>query len=233
MEISSRLSRRRALGLCAAAPMVLAAPRLLAQGGAAEGLRRFRVLRDGSEIGSQSVEVRRAGDETFVRTKIDIAAKVLGLTVYRYALDAREHWRGGRLIGLEGETDDDGEANVVKAALQGDALIVEGSGHQGPAPADVAPTSYWSPDFLRRGTWISTQSGALLDVRTAEAGARAIPTAGGEIEAREWAVSGDLELSIFFVGGQWAGTAFDAGGEPGLIAPLALDPALPALPGAA
>lgn len=196
---------------------------------AAPRTRRFRVLRDGDEVGTQSLTVTEAAGEIIARTEIDIRVRVLGLTAYRYALEVEERWRGGRLIALNGTCDDDGTAEFVRAKARGDRLLVEGSGHRGEIDGMAAPTSYWSPEFPRRGLWISTQSGAPLKVSCRPAGAGEVPTASGRLLADRWQVSGDLELELFYAGGEWAGTAFEAGGAPGMVAATALGPALPRL----
>lgn len=196
---------------------------------AAPAARRFDILRGDSDIGTQTLSVRREGDETVADTKIEIAVKMLGITVYRYALESREVWRAGRLASLDAACNDDGTDDYVHARAVEGGLLVDGSGHKGVIAADAAPTSYWSPTFLTRRTWISTQTGAPLAVTCTDAGEETIPTGGGPIRARRWQVSGDLEISLFYAGGEWAGTAFAAKGEQARIAPVALTPAISAL----
>lgn len=228
---AATMRRRRFLGLFAAAPAAIsAAPGFAAPSEGAPVTRRFRVLRGDDEIGTQTITVRRTGDETVAEVKIDIAVTVLGLTVYRYRLDSRETWRGGRLMALDATCDDDGTAEYVTARAEGDVLMVDGSGHQGPVPGDVAPTSYWSREFLNRPVWISTQSGAPLNVSTRRTGGAELPTAAGALQVEEWQVSGDLDLTLFRTGGQFVGTRFEAKGETGLIAPETVGDPLPELP---
>jgi hypothetical protein len=203
----------------------LAAAVALPRAGFANGprARRFDILRGDKGIGSQSLSVRRAGDETFADTTIEIAVKVLGITVYRYGLESREVWRGGRLVKLDATCNDDGKDEYVRAQATDKGLLVDGSGHQGVIPADAAPTSYWSPTFLTRTTWISTQTGAPLSVRCTDAGEETIATGAGPATARRWNVRGDLDISLFYAGDEWAGTSFAAKGAEARIAPVALN----------
>lgn len=188
--------------------------------------RRFDIQRGDSDIGAQTLSVRRNGAETIADTRIDIAVKMLGITVYRFALESREVWRGGRLIALNATCNDDGKDDYVRAQAVEGGLLVDGSGHQGLIDGAAAPTSYWSPTFLTRPTWISTQTGAPLAVRCTDAGEETIATGAGPARARRWRVSGDLDLSLFYAGDEWAGTAFAAKGEEARIAPVALSPAI-------
>jgi hypothetical protein len=195
-----------ALALCLAAGPGPAA--------AAAGSRRLALTRAGDEIGAKTVTVRREGDTVEVETRIDIAVTVLGLSVFRYRLAARETWARGALQRLRAETDDNGAAHVAEADREGGRLMVRGSVWRGEAPGLAATTSYWSPAFLERPVWISTQDGRLLNVRARNRGQVAFPVAGGAIEATRWEISGDLTgLFLYYdAAGEWVGTEFPARG---------------------
>lgn len=206
------LTRRAALagGLSA-----LAAPAVLR---AAETARReFGVTRGGDDIGSKSISVRRSGDRAEVDVSIRLAVKILGITAYRYELDATEVWQAGLLQRLDGETDDDGERAIARVRREGGRLICSGA-YEGEAPSDAATTSYWSTAFLERGTWISTQSGRPLDVTVARDGSEQIDGPDGVVECARWRVTGDLPVTLFYdPRSEWIANRFDASGEPGAI----------------
>lgn len=169
---------------------------------AATASRRFRIIRDGSDIGTHTLDARLDGDVFDISITIRIAVKVLGITAYRYEMDNRERWRGGELISLDSRVNDDGEKAFARASREGGTLNVEGSGHNGTAPAGIATTSYFSTEFMGRRPWLSTQTGKPLTVNTAQ-------QAGGW-----WQVSGGLETRLRYDGrGEWVGCEFDAGGE--------------------
>lgn len=167
--------------------------------------REFRILRDGSDIGRHVVaaEMTAAGFE--VAINIDLRIKVLGITAYRYSLANREVWAKGRIVSVEGETDDDGDRNHARIRAAGDVLEIDGSAYSGTAPADAVTTSYFARPFIQRRPWISTQSGMPLDIDVA-----ALP----HDRLEGWAVRGDMETELFYdARGEWIGCAFDAGGS--------------------
>lgn len=206
-------TRRSALGACAA-PALLAAIPALADAGAAR--RAFRIIRDGEDIGGHSLAARRDGRRLTVEIDIEIAIQILGVTVYRYELTNREVWRDGRILSIDSTVNDDGESGFCRVRRKDDGLRIEGSAYSGPAPADAATTSYWSADFLTRGVWISTQSGEPLSVSAADQGIEVIESAAGPISCRRWAITGDLDLQLWYdAAGDWAANAFNAGGEIG------------------
>jgi hypothetical protein len=206
-----RLTRRDAMfgGIAAATLAVLPVSTL-----AATGTRRLELYRGSSRIGEKQVSVRRDGASVTVSTDIAIAVRVLGLTAYRYTLESREVWQDGRLVSLEGRTNDDGAAHFVRAEGSGEGIAVEGSEYRGTVAGNPATTSYWSAAFLERPVWISTQDGRPWQVRAQRVGTEAFPTASGSVQATRWRIGGGLALDLFYDGaGEWVGTEFDARGE--------------------
>ncbi|MDF2231338.1 DUF6134 family protein [Albimonas sp. CAU 1670] len=216
---------RRALlagGLATGAALALARPLRAAESAS----RRFEVLRDGASIGEQTTTVARAGEALDVTVRVRILVKVLGIGAYRYELDSQERWEGGRLVALDGQTNDDGERQVARVRREGGRLVSSGD-WSGELPDDVATTTYWTPAFLQRSTWISTQTGRPLSVAAAQAGAAEIPGPSGPLPVRRWQVSGDIDLTLFYDDrGEWMGSAFDAGGETARFRALSAAPAL-------
>lgn len=157
---------------------------------AASGRRTLELFRGADRIGQQALSVRREGARVEVAIEIAIDVRMIGLPVYRYALDVRETWTDGMLTTLDAAADDNGGA--------------------------PATTSYWAPAFLNRRVWISTQDGRPLNIEARRRGAVAIPTAtGGSVEATRWDIAGDLGgLSLYYdAAGEWLGNAFEARGE--------------------
>ncbi len=204
------LSRRSILTGATAAGLVLAFP-----AGAATGARSMALLRAGSRIGSKTVRVRQSSAEVAVETNIDIDVRLVGLPLYRYKLLASEVWVGGELASLRSRTDDNGTAHFVDATREGDRVRVAGSAFSGTVSGNPATTSYWSPAFLERSTWISTQDGRPLSVTALRSGSTDFPTLGGTIEATRWKIGGDIDgLELFYDrSGEWVGSEFPARGE--------------------
>jgi hypothetical protein len=202
----------------------------------ATGTRRFELFRDGSRIGQQSVTVARSGAQVTVEVDIDIAVRIVGVPVYRYTLSSSEVWDGGRLTRLDAVTDNNGSREFVAAARGSNGLAVKGSGYSGVVDGNPGTTTYWSPAFLKRPVWISTQDGRPLAVTARSGGVERFPTPAGELSATRWQIGGDLtDLDLFYDrAGEWIGSEFrvegdtirietlDAGAE---LAPLWIDAA--------
>src|SRR3981081_3562651 len=66
----------------------------------------FAIMRNGEQIGTHKIELRRTGKNTSVNVAINIEVKILFVTAYRFQHLATERWVNGRLFALNCETDD-------------------------------------------------------------------------------------------------------------------------------
>lgn len=190
------LDRRLFMGGAVAA---LAAPAIAA----AKASRTFRILRDGSDIGTHSLEAVSGANGFEIAIDIRIKVKVLGITAYRYEMDNREVWQGGQVVSVDSTVNDDGTKDFAMAKREGDGLVLAGSKFSGKAPGIAATTSYFTTDFLKRQPWISTQTATPLRI-----------SVGPEGRVRWFKTSGELETSLGYdASGEWTGCEFDAGGE--------------------
>ena len=160
----------------------------------------FDVFRSGDHIGSHTIRFDRDGDAVSVAIDIELAVTVLFVTVFRYAHTNRETWQGGRLERIRTRTDNNGEALCVDGERQGDRLKVEASAGRYELPPDVIPTSYWNYGTVDRSRLLNSQKGTPMDVRVAAGAVETVPGDGGVIEARRYAMSGDLELDLWYDG---------------------------------
>lgn len=212
MILTRRAVLRGGAGAVAASALPFVPP--LAAATEARGERRFDILRDGDPIGTHLTRVIRTGDRLQVETDVNIVVRVLGIAAYRYELRSHEVWEGGRLISLDGETNDDGDRDVARVRRTDAGLVSEGS-WTGALPDRVATTTYWTRAFFDRPIWLSTQSGMPLEVSPTRIGAREVPTPNGPVQAEAWRSEGDLPVTMFYgPNGEWLGNAFDAGGKP-------------------
>lgn len=184
----------------------LAAAAVLPSGalGAERAQRRFRILRDGDDIGFHSLSATLDNRGFNIEIKIEIAVKILGITAYRYTLLNRERWRDGRVVEVDSRVFDDGTEDFCRIVQQDGELQISGSRFTGAAELDAVTTSYYHPSFIGRRPWISTQSGAVLKIDIAE------------VAPRVHQVSGELTTRLTYdERGEWVNVSFDAGGEPG------------------
>lgn len=202
------VARRTVLAGLAAVPL---AARPIAAAIPPEGRIAFRVLRNDAPIGTHTLDFAAEGEVVRVEIAIELAVRLLGITVFRYSHRNRERWSGDRLVAIDSTTDRNGRPYRVRAAAQADGIAVDGSeSGRYLAPLDAVSTSYWHARFLR-AVKIDTQGGRLLATTIAEIGEETIPLGGGTAPARRFRVAGDLALDIWYDrAGVWSGLMFAA-----------------------
>src|SRR5690606_34172970 len=128
--------------------------------------------------------VPEGGERVLSRAQFDV--KLLGITVYRYRHEAREHWQDGCLSSLEAETRDNGKELAVRAAQRDGVFRVEAAGAATPALQCAVAYAYWdSARLLRQELLLNPQTGRFDAVRFEERGTQPLQTAGGMVQARQ------------------------------------------------
>ncbi len=173
----------------------------------------FKVMRDGSNIGSHSISFEEVGEELHVDIAIDLKVNLAFITVFRYEHRNKEIWRDGRLVSLESRTYDDGDEYFVSARATDEGLLVENKEGSFVAPGDILPTSYWNPATVEQDQLLDTQRGRLLAVSTNPKGLDEVLAAEQRLPAKKFDLNGDLDADLWYApGGEWMKIAFTARG---------------------
>lgn len=125
--------RRAALGL-ALVP--------IAAGAQEDVLARFRVMREGREVGTHVV-TREGADAT--RSRVDVHVRLAGFSVFRSTVESRETVSGGRLVAFENVTDRNGRVTRLAVRNAGAGLRAEGSEGGFDLPREALPLAWWVP----------------------------------------------------------------------------------------
>ena len=158
----------------------------------------YRVTRDGAPIGSYTVTVHTDGDRVTVSTAVRIEVAIGFITLYRYALDAREVWRAGRLVSFDSVTDDDGERHAVRAVAKAGVIEVIANGERWTAPPSITPSSLWHRDLVDSAMLLGVEDGDRLAVAVHETGPETVPVAGRPVRATRYVISGDVERELWY-----------------------------------
>jgi hypothetical protein len=149
---------------------------------------RFRVLLDGSEVGTHSFRVAERDGERRVASDARFAVKLLFINAYTYVHEARERWQGDCLAELDSRTDDNGRRIAVRGASDGERFQVEGAGARARLPGCVMSFAYWNPAMLTQPRLLNVQTGELTDVRIEPLGEETLRVRGAPTSARRYAL---------------------------------------------
>ena len=158
---------------------------------------RFRVVRQGSAIGTHRVSIAGTAAGLTARTAVDIAVTLLGVTVFRFTHRLEESWAGDRLAEARSRLDRNGSVTEMRAVAAEGAILVRGSAGQFRLAAEAAPLTWWDSRRLDRPLF-ANDSGKPLDLRWTRS---ALP-GGGTL----WRASGEEESEASYAAdGTWTG----------------------------
>ena len=172
----------------------------------------FRVVRNGSAIGTHVLTFARSGNGIDIHIAVDLAIGLGPFILFRYTLRGLEQWRDGAIVHVDGAVNDDGTPETMRADRDARGLWVEGS--QAPrylAPADALPATHWNMAELQ-APWINMQGGRLLHPAVTRVGAESMTLPNGRTEtATHYALSGDAKLDLWYdAEDQWSALGFVA-----------------------
>jgi hypothetical protein len=158
----------------------------------------YKVVREGNDIGTQSVEFIRSGDRLTVRTHVNILVTVLGIPVFRFTHDAEEQWQNGQLTAFKSKSNDDGEPRDVALRLEGDRLRGTYNRRTLDLPASLIPASLWRPDTVQQSVLIDPIKGRDRQVTIVDEGIEKIKIRGQALEAHHFAMTGQIVRDIWY-----------------------------------
>ena len=165
-------------------------------------------------IGFSRCNLTRQGSKLAANIEVSINVKLLGINLFNYQLQAKEIWENKTLQHLDCVTTIGDKEEFARGFRVKNGFKINGSSYSGTIDGNPATTSYYTPEFLKRNIWISTQNGTPLKVNVEDKGFKNMNTSSGLIKAKEWKVNGDLELNLFYdSNNEWVGSNFVAGGS--------------------
>ena len=174
----------------------------------------FSLLWRGLDVGFSNIKLKRSGKKVIANIEVKISVKILNFDAFSYNLKNEEVWESGILTKINSETIIGKKTEFVSGKRKKNGFNIEGSKFSGLVEGNPATTSYFSPEFLKRKIWISTQDGDPLSVSATKIGPDIAKSINGEIPATLWKISGDLDLDLLYAeDGKWLGSRFYAGGS--------------------
>ena len=174
----------------------------------------FSLIWRGLDVGYSNIKLKKSGKKVIARIEVKISVKVLNFDAFSYNLKNEEVWESGTLTKINSETKIGKKTQFVKGKRKKNGFDIDGSKFSGFVAGNPATTSYFSPDFLKRKIWISTQDGDPLSVNATKIGPDMAKSVNGEIPATLWKISGGLDLDLLYAAdGKWLGSRFYAGGS--------------------
>lgn len=159
---------------------------------------RFSILRNGDQIGTVTMQIRRDGAATVAHTKTHIQVKFGFVTLYRYDQSQTERWADGHFVSLSAETDDNGTPHQVSAKAGHDAIRVNADGETKDLAPSIIPDSLWNPALLAQSTALSPQDGSILKLHAIDRGEEQLRLGGHSIKAHHYSIEGTQPQDVWY-----------------------------------
>ena len=124
----------------------------------------FDVLLNDEIVGYSNLTHKKLKNGLEVLVDVEIIPKFLGLKFMKYTLTNREIWENKKLISIDANSSWFGKRYYVKGQREEGGFRIEGSAFSGVIKDTFATTSYFTPEFLKRKIWVSTQDGTPLEI---------------------------------------------------------------------
>ena len=175
----------------------------------------FDVLLNDEIVGYSNLTHKKLKNGLEVLVDVEITPKFLGLKFMKYTLKNREVWKNKKLISIDANSSWFGKRYYVKGQREEVGFRIEGSAFSGVIKDTFATTSYFTPEFLKRKIWVSTQDGTPLEIKTRKLKNKKVSFNDKNYSVTEWEISGDLELTLQYDEQKnWVGSGFTVGKYP-------------------
>ncbi len=175
----------------------------------------FDVLLNDEIVGYSNLTHKKLKNGLEVLVEVEITPKLLGLKFMKYTLKNREVWKNKKLISIDANSSWFGKKYYVKGQREEGGFRIKGSAFSGVIKDTFATTSYFTPEFLKRRIWVSTQDGTPLEIKTRKLENKKVFFNDKNYSVTEWEISGDLELTLQYDEQKnWVGSGFTVGKYP-------------------
>lgn len=140
------------------------------------------------EIGTYTNVVDRHGEETEVRTTVNIRVRILGIVVYRQDAQRTEHWQGEKLLAFDGVTVTNGDRLEVHGAQGNEGFVIHGPAGTVVAPGTVHPSNPWSAMVLDAKVMMSARTGKVSEVHITGGEVRPVSIHGTTLRLHQYEI---------------------------------------------
>jgi hypothetical protein len=158
----------------------------------------FAVTRNGEQIGSTILKLRRDGDRTVAETATNVQVTIAFITVYRYEQRLTERWVGGRLDALSAVTDDNGRIHRVSATQRGDQLTVNADGRISRVDPAMMPANLWNVSLVRMTAALDPKDGSVMPVSVVDRGKEQLVVQGRALTAHRYSIRTTIPQEVWY-----------------------------------
>jgi hypothetical protein len=165
----------------------------------------FDIIREGTKIGTEAVDIEHRNDTTTVKIKTDVSVTVMFIEAYRYESSRKEIWKNGQLVTYKSRTNDNGTKHAIDVTAAPDKLSMEADGKHSDLPKTAGPASLWGKNLLiHRVDAFEPDTGKRLAIKVTDVGDETLTLNGVTHKAHHYKISdtlrGEFVRDVWFDG---------------------------------
>jgi hypothetical protein len=158
----------------------------------------FAVLRNDTQIGTNTINVARSGADTSVEIVTHVSVGVAFVTLYKFDQTETEEWANGHLLALNAVTDDNGTLHKTSASNRDGSLVVDGDGQIRKVAAGLVPLSLWNPVLLGQSVVLNPQDGRIMPLSVVDRGEDDLVVAGHSERAHHYVIKTAFSEDVWY-----------------------------------
>jgi hypothetical protein len=158
----------------------------------------FDIVREGSQIGTNTLDFSRQGDVTTVKVVTHILVKVLFVNAYRYDHSETASFKGNELVSFSSTTDDNGTNHQIAAHESSGKLLLKVDGDESEVSKNIYPAIIFSPDIGGKPQLFDPGNGKRLSAKAEDLGEENVTVHGVQQELHHIKLSGQFDRDLWF-----------------------------------
>ena len=138
----------------------------------------FAVMRNGAQIGTNSVSFDRSANGTTVQTVTHVSVGLGFITFYHFDQTETEQWTDGRLVALNSTTDDNGTVHHASATVRDGKIEVRADNQVKELAPTTIPLNLWNVALVDQKMVLDPEHGSIEPVKVIDRGEENVAVQG-------------------------------------------------------
>lgn len=158
----------------------------------------FDIVREGTQIGTNTLDFSRQGDATTVKVVTHILVKIMFVNAYRYEHVETAMFKSNQLVSFNSTTDENGTNHSIDAHEASGKLALTVDGASVDAPKTIYPAIIFSPDITGKSQLFDPGNGKRLSAKGEDLGKETVTIRGVPQELRHIRLTGTFGRDLWF-----------------------------------
>ena len=166
--------------------------------GPGDGTLTFAVMRNGTQIGTNSIKFGHDGADITVEDNTHIAVGLGSLVLYRYDQNETERWTDGRLVAFDAKTDNNGHQHNTSAKAKDGRLVIHADDKVSDAPPTTVPLSLWNPVLVGADMAVDPEDGSVRPIKVLDRGLEKLAIQGKTRSAHHYQIVTNFPQDVWY-----------------------------------